>query len=234
MIENKKTLIAFAVISFSAFNAQAQWSVNVGPITVAPDASSSNLNVVEQVAALPSGSTSVTVNDNTQLGITVDYSFNRYWSASVVAATPFSHNIRVAGSAIDGLAIGDTKHLPPTIFARFYPLTSTTDFMPFIGVGINYTHFFQESVSDELRQALTDLGVANTQDTLSLNLDASFGLAYQAGFDWRINQQWGVHLMFSMIDIETDAEVRLNNTAIQKVNVQIDPLVSMLGVKYYF
>ncbi|HAW91421.1 MULTISPECIES: OmpW/AlkL family protein [Arsukibacterium] len=233
MNKSTKTLIAF-VVGFSVFNAQAQWSVNVGPITVAPDASSSNLNVVEQVAALPVGSTSVTVNDNTQLGITVDYAFNRYWSASVVAATPFSHNIHVAGSAIDGLEIGNTKHLPPTVFARFYPLTSTTDFMPFIGVGINYTHFFQESISADLRQALTDLGVANAQDNLSLNLEGSLGLAYQAGFDWRINQQWGVHLMLSMIDIETDAEVRLNNAAIQQVRVKIDPLVSMFGVKYYF
>jgi len=40
--------------------------------------------------------------------------------------------------------------------------------------------------------------------------------------------------MLSKIDIDTDADVRLNGTSIQSVNIQIDPIVSMFGVKYYF
>ncbi|MEW5682272.1 MAG: OmpW family outer membrane protein [Pseudomonadota bacterium] len=232
MFKFKKIIVG--ALGLSCFSAMAQWSINVGPITVAPEESSGNLNVVEQVAQLPDGSTRVAVNDNTQLGIVLDYAFNDYWSASVVAATPFSHRARVSGSAIDGLAIGETKHLPPTVFARYYPLKSSSDFAPFIGVGANYTHFFSEKASDDLKQALIGLGVATAQDSVGLNLDGSFGLAYQAGFDWRLNSNWGVHAMLSKIDIDTDADVRLNGTSIQSVNIQIDPIVSMFGVKYYF
>ena len=85
------------------------FSVNVGAISVMPDDSSTNLNVVEGVAQLPSGSTAVGVNTNTQLGLTFDYKLNQNWTIELVAATPFSHNITVKGSDIDGLKIGKTK-----------------------------------------------------------------------------------------------------------------------------
>jgi len=71
------------------------------------------------------------------------------------------------------------------VFARYYPLKSSSAFAPFIGIGANYTHFFSEKASDDFKQALIGLGVASAQDNVGLNLDGSFGLAYQAGFDWR-------------------------------------------------
>src|SRR5690554_5187 len=106
----KPIYTSIAALLFISPIASANWAVNLGPIHVAPSESSGNLDVIESVAGLPSDSTALAVNNNTQLGLTIDYKFTPSWALQVIAATPFSHDISVAGSVIDGLAVGNTKH----------------------------------------------------------------------------------------------------------------------------
>lgn len=207
-------------------------SVNVGAINVAPNDSSSSLNVVESVAGLPAGSTAVGVNSNTQLGLTVDYQIDKNWTVELIAATPFSHDIEVEGSAIDGLDIGNTKHLPPTLLAQYHFDLGDSKFDPFVSLGLNYTKFFDSSASGALKSTLQALKVANANDDVDLKLSDSWGLAIQAGVNYQLDQHWGLHLMVSKMDIDTTGEVRLNGATIQSVDVQIDPLVVMAGVRW--
>ena len=150
-----KTVLSALTLAalLAAAPASAEFGINVGAITVAPNDSSSNLNVVEQVAGLPAGSTAVGVSSNTQLGLTLDYKFTPNWSVQLIAATPFSHDINVKGSAIDGLKVGSTKHLPPTLLAQYHFMPQHQTFDPFIGVGLNYTVFFDEQIDGELEGA---------------------------------------------------------------------------------
>lgn len=225
-------VIVLAVGALSAVPAFANLSVNVGAITVAPNDSSSTLNVVETVAGLPAGSTQVAVNNNTQLGFTIDYKINNNWTAELIAATPFSHDVNVKGSAIDGLDIGSTKHLPPTLVAQYHFDLGNSKFDPFVGVGLNYTKFFNASASDTLKTTLRTLNVTKASDNVDLDLDDSFGLALQAGVNYKINDNWGAHFAVSKIDIDTEANVTVNGNSIQKVDVQIDPMVVMVGVRF--
>ncbi len=225
-------VIVLAVGALSAVPAFANLSVNVGAITVAPNDSSSTLNVVETVAGLPAGSTQVAVNNNTQLGFTIDYKINNNWTAELIAATPFSHDVNVKGSAIDGLDIGSTKHLPPTLVAQYHFDLGNSKFDPFVGVGLNYTKFFDATASDTLKTTLRTLNVTKAGDNVDLDLDDSFGLALQAGVNYKINDNWGAHFAVSKIDIDTEANVTVNGNSIQKVDVQIDPMVVMVGVRF--
>ncbi len=225
-------VLVLAVGALSAVPAFANLSVNVGAITVAPNDSSSTLNVVESVAGLPAGSTQVAVNNNTQLGLTIDYKFNNNWTAELIAATPFSHDVNVKGSAIDGLDVGSTKHLPPTLVAQYHFDIGNSNIDPFVGVGLNYTKFFDSSASSTLKSTLQALKVTTASDDVDLELDDSFGLALQAGFNYKLNDHWGAHFMVSKIDIDTEANVTVNGNSIQKVDVQIDPIVVMVGVRY--
>jgi len=207
-------------------------SINVGAIHVAPNDSSSSLNVVENIAGLPAGSTAVGVNSNTQLGLTVDYKIDHNWTLELIAATPFSHDIDVEGSAIDGLDIGNTKHLPPTLLAQYHFNVGDSKLDPFIGLGLNYTKFFDTSASSVLKSTLQTLNVASANDDVDLKLTDSWGLAMQAGVNYQLDKHWGLHLMVSKMDIDTTGEVRLNGNTIQSVDVQIDPLVAMVGVRW--
>ena len=228
-----KTTFALTLATvLAAAPAAAEFAVNVGAISVIPDDSSSSLNVVEQVAGLPAGSTAVGVNSNTQLGLTFDYKYTPNWSVQLIAATPFSHDIKVKGSAIDGLKVGKTKHLPPTLLAQYHFMPTNQTFDPFVGVGLNYTVFFDEQVDAQLEGALDALSVTGANDVVGLKLKSSFGLALQAGVNIKLSDSLGLHLMLSKMDIDTLGEVRLNGATIQSVDVQIDPFVVMAGVRW--
>jgi outer membrane protein len=226
------SMLALAIGTMTSASALANISVNVGAIQVAPNDSSSSLNVVEQVAGLPAGSTAVGVNNNTQLGLTIDYKIDNNWTMELIAATPFSHDITVKGSAIDGLDIGNTKHLPPTLLAQYHFDLGDSKFDPFVGLGLNFTKFFDSSASGALKSTLQALNVATANDDVDLKLKDSWGLAVQAGVNYQLDPHWGFHFMVSKMDIDTVGEVRLNGTTIQSVDVQIDPLVMMVGVRW--
>jgi outer membrane protein len=227
-------IIASLILAASAAPAMANWSVNVGAITVTPQGSSSHLNVVETVAGLPANSTELSVNNNTQLGLTLDYQLNKNWTLELIAATPFRHDIQVEGSAIDGLPIGSTKHLPPTLLAQYHLDLGDSRFTPFIGLGLNYTNFFQEQASTELVRTLQALNVTDADDKVELKLKDSWGLAMQAGVNIKLAAQWSAHLMLSKMDIDTEGRVLVNSSTVQSVDVSIDPYVWMLAARYSF
>lgn len=209
------------------------FSVNVGAIGVMPNDDSASLPVIESLAGLDAGATGVTVDENTQLGITFDYHLSPNWSLELVAATPFKHEIHGTG-AIDGLKIGETKHLPPTLLAQYHFTLDNDAIDPFVGFGVNYTTFFEEKVSPELAGVLTDLAVITADDDVELALSNSWGFTLQAGVNIELADNWGLHFMVSRMAIDTVADVRINGTTAESVAVDIDPTVAMLGIRYSF
>lgn len=231
----KRSLLYFGVL-YGLLNGSAfanDFAVNVGAISVMPDDSSSSLNVVESVAGLPENSTGVGVNTNTQLGITVDYAIDKNWVIELVAATPFSHDITGTGS-LAGVSIGKTKHLPPTLLAQYHFDVGSDSIKPFVGIGANYTTFFDDHVSSSVTNLLISTGVASADDSVDLALENSWGVALQAGVNVKLNSDWGLHFMVSRMDIDSQGDVRLNGTTIESVDVQIDPYVAMAGVRFEF
>jgi outer membrane protein len=159
----------------------------------------------------------VQADEDTQLGITGTYMLTNNWGIGVLAATPFSHDIE-----LDGTKIGETKHLPPTVTAQYF-FNNSSDFTPYVGAGINYTNFFEEetAVADELE------------------LDDSWGLALEAGVDWKVDNNWLVSAQIWYLDIEPSATLTNVNTgpatgATASFDVELDPWVYMIGVGYKF
>ena len=216
----KKQLSAalFTSLLIASPFASANFSVNVGAISVDPDNSSSAINEAPTLG-LKGGA-------DTQLGVTIDYAFNDKWVLELVTATPFDHNVNGTGG-LAGNKIADIKQLPPTLFAQYHFFDNSDAFRPFVGVGVNYTVFFDEQPTDALKATLGT-------DDVEVKLDNSFGFAAQAGFNYMMNESWGLHAMVSVIDIETDATVYADGAQALTSTVKIDPVVAMLGVKYAF
>lgn len=144
-----------------------------------------------------------TIGTNTRPTITFEYFIRDNIGIEVLGALPFKHDINIAGARI-----GETKHLPPTVSINYHiptggPLT------PFVGVGLNYTTFFEDR---------SPLG--------ELEIDDSFGLAAHVGFDYALSAKSALRMDLRYIDI--DADVNLNGVKIGEV--EIDPLVA--GVSY--
>ena len=251
-------LIAAAALSMTVaapvFAQEAgDWQFRVGLGVVAPDTSDDDLTVdVFQSDANPSGTVAgaqIDVDDGYSLVFNATYFFSSNWGLEILAATPFSHDVDGAG-ILEGVGeLGDVKHLPPTVSLQYHFRPNQT-IRPYVGAGLNYTIFFDEDTTDELHQTLVDtvntrLGANFGGGSTSLNVDDSFGLALQAGFDIDLSENWFLNFDLRWIDIDVDAELRtttfansddtLDPTIVNSaVDVDIDPWVfsTTLGFRF--
>ena len=220
----KKSLLAIALTAgLSAVSAGAvafdagDVLVRAGYTNVAPNDDSSAV----LLAGADSGLT-VGVDDNAQLGLNLVYFYQSNWAVEVLAATPFSHDI-ILHTPEGNANLAETKHLPPTVSALYYFNGSNAAFQPYVGVGVNYTVFFDEAFK-------ADFDSAGFSD---LELDSSFGLAAQLGFDYKLNDNWLVNASVRYIDIDTTATFNVG-AAKGEVDVDINPTVFSLMLGYKF
>ncbi|MEZ9652810.1 outer membrane protein OmpW [Vibrio lentus] len=215
----KKTVCGIAVIAAIAAltstnvlaHKEGDFIIRAGAATVSPNDSSGD---VLDTAGVKFG-----VDSNTQLGLTFGYMFTDNISLEVLAASPFSHNISATGLG----DIAETKHLPPTLMVQYYFGQANSEFRPYVGAGINYTVFFDES----LNQGAKDLGLSD------LSLDDSWGLAANIGMDYMINEDWFLNASVWYADIGTTAKYKFNGQQFS-TDVDIDPWVFMIGGGYNF
>ena len=206
----------------------------VGVVTVDPDSSSSNLN---SNALGELDGAKVSVDSNTQLGLTVSYMFTDQIALGILGATPFKHNIEGDGSILGGAGkLAETKQLPPTITLQYFPMPSGSKFQPYVGVGVNYTNFFEEKTTQTLTDTYATL--ASGVDRTDIELDDSFGLAAEIGLDYMVTDNIGVNAAIWYADIDTEATINAyaDNTKADTstIDVDIDPWVYMVGLSYKF
>ena len=197
--------------------------LRLGAVNVDPDSDSSPINL----PGVPTLRTEV--DDDTQFGIIPMYMVTDHVGIELLAATPFEHDITLNGKGVN-LNAGSTKHLPPTITAQWYPRGGKDGWQPFLGVGVNYTIFFDEKTDKQLDDTLNAiLGAENT----NLDLDNSFGLSAQAGVDIPFYKDWALSLAVWYIQIDTNATV---STDVGNVHFKtdIDPFVYHIGIAHRF
>lgn len=201
MTKTLTTLTLAALLGTAAVPALAQskgdFTIGIGVHSVTPDSGAS------QTAAGP-----IDVDANIRPTITGEYFIADNVGIELLAAWPFEHDINLVGTG----KIGSTKHLPPTLSLQYH-FANNSPVTPFIGAGINYTYFFDDTATGPL---------AGT----SLDLSDSWGYALHAGLDYAISPKGALRADVRYIDIETD--VKVGGTPIGKV--KIDPWV--FGVAY--
>ena len=216
-----------AVLAGGSMVAQAyqkgDFVMRVGAVTVDPDSDSSDINL----PGVPTLNTEV--DDDTQLGIIPMYMVTDHVGIELLAATPFEHDITLKGKGVK-VPAGSTKHLPPTLSVQWYPRGGKSGWQPFVGVGVNYTIFFDEDTDKQLDETLNAILGA---EKVSLDLDNSFGLSAQAGVDIPFWNDWALSLEVWYIQIDTNATV---NTDVGNVHFKtdIDPFVYNIGIAYRF
>ena len=221
---NTAIFLALSFPTVALSHEAGDFILRVGAVTVAPDESSSLISTVDTGAL---AGTKVGVGDNTQVGLNFVYMLSDNIGAEVLAATPFEHDLTAVGLDQYGFAtrnLGTTDQLPPTLTLNYFLGDANSTIRPYVGLGVNYTTFFDKSLSS---QARSELGAS------SLDIDDSFGLAYRAGIDWSLSDNWMLNASMWKIDIDTEASF---NSALGKVtaDVDIDPWVYMISLGYRF
>src|SRR3990167_5543378 len=207
------SLLALAVASPAALaHKEGDIIVRAGAITVDPHEDSGEINV----GGVPQGGTKATLDSDTQLGLNFAYMLTDHVGIELLAATPFSHDVGTKG--LGGLKLGSIKHLPPTLSAVYYPMESGSVFQPYVGLGLNYTWFFDTELTSE----------AEGQGFNGLDMDDSWGLAYQVGADYMLTDNLMLNAQVRYIDIDTTGTTYAGPTKVE-VDVDVDPFVYMVG-----
>ena len=144
--------------------------------------------------------------------VDLTYFFTDHVAAELIAATA-EYSIKAGTNDV-----GDTWILPPTLTLQYH-FTPDNQFSPYIGAGINYSLFYGE-----------DEGTGFND----LDVDGGFGYAVQAGFDYWINDNWGLNFDAKYVDLEVDVDVNLGATALSAHNVDLNPWIIGAGISYRF
>lgn len=177
------------------------WVVRIGGAVVAPK---SNNGTIAGARADVSSSTRPTID--------LEYMFTPNWGVDVLGASPFLHDISLAGLG----TVARTKQLPPT-FGINYHFMPNAAWSPFLGAGVNYTNFFSTHATGALYG--NSVSIAN-----------SWGPAVRAGFDLKISEKWLATVDVRWAYIESD--VKVDNTKVG--TAKIDPVVFGASIGYRF
>lgn len=195
----------------SAAADKGDWLVRVGASNVDPNTSSGELTGIP--------GSGVDAGDDTQLSFNISYMVRDNLALELLAALPFKHQISGTGSIAALGQIAEIKHLPPTLSLQYH-FAPQAKVRPYLGVGLNFTIFFEENASASLEAALGPTDVS---------LDESFGLAAQAGLDIGLKGPWFLNFDVRWIDIETTATLNSGGT-MRNIDVTLDPLVTTLSI----
>jgi outer membrane protein len=190
--------------------------MRVGSATVSPESTSDGTNL------LPNDS--VSANDNTQLGLSATYMVTNNLGIEVLAASPFTHDIKAKGPNLDGAKIGEAKQLPPTVTAQYYFLDGNNAIQPYAGIGLNFTVFFDEKTGSD----------AETLGYDSLSLDNSTGLTAQVGVDYKVNQNVFINASAMYAQIGSTATLTGEGKDDLTVDYDLDPMVYRLNLGYRY
>lgn len=190
------------------------WLIRGRVINVNPNDDSGNL----YIGGISSGTEGVKVDDDTVPELDITYMLSRNWGVELILG--YSEHTVTAHKSWSALGdVIDSKVLPPTLTLQYHFLPDAS-IRPYLGVGVNYTYFFDEEVAG----SVLDIPGAKVK------LDSSWGLAAQAGVDIAINQDWFVNMDVKYIDIDTEAHFSGTPVGSAKITADIDPLVWGIGI----
>ena len=199
---------ATALTMTTAFAVPAgTWSIAAGAHYVDPKSDNGTLN----------NGLSVDVDGDVRPTISGEYFIANNVGVELLAAIPFHHDFTLNDADGKEIFTGKTQHLPPTLSLQYHfdGYNLPMNVKPFVGVGVNYTTFFKEKIS-------------NGAD---LDLDDSVGVAGHIGLDIPFAPTESFRIDARYMDIKTDATV-VNGAGVNYELGEIDISPWVYGVAF--
>jgi outer membrane protein len=158
-----------------------------------------------------------TVSNRWAPEVDFSYFFTDHIAAELIAATT-KHNVAVKGSSSGDVGLGSVWLLPPTLTLQYHFMPKS-DFSPYLGAGVTYAVFYNGNKPSTMRR---------------VDYDNAWGVAFQAGFDYRLTDRWYFNTDVKKIYVNTDVNVTTNAGTAIKADTDIDPWVIGVGFGYKF
>lgn len=215
-----KLLAALGIAMIAAGPAQAAQGdvlMRVRTILVAPNEKSGGI-----LPSLPAEK--VAVGNSFMPEIDFTYMATNHIGFELVLATT-KHGLSGRTGTTGGIGkLGSTWVLPPTLTAQYH-FVPEGKVRPYVGAGVNYTIFWNEDASQGLEKAVGKTGI---------RMSDSFGWAVQAGTDIDLSKTIFLNLDVKYIDMSTTARLATTAIGVQRVKVDINPIVVGVGLGFRF
>lgn len=193
-------LSAFAPLTSATIAEEGDWLVRMRAIKLFPNESATT-NI---------GGTAE-IDQATTVELDFTYFITNNIAAELILATT-KHHPDAVGTAIGDVNLGSVKVLPPTLTLQYH-FQPEAQFSPYIGAGVNYTVFYD---AEPRGNVATDIDYSN-----------SFGLAVQAGADFKVTDKWFLNVDVKKVWINSDLSI---NGGAVTADVKINPLIVGVGI----
>lgn len=192
--------------------------------------SQDKLNSLTSVSGLPvtdlkGAGFDAEVSDQLIPAATLTYFLSRNISLELFCCFTRHHVDLAAPPAFSFLTgkVADTWMFPPAVTLQYH-FDGLGAFKPYVGVGVQYIHFFSEGTGN------------NTLQSSRVSFDDAFGVTLQAGIDIALGRGWYLNADVKKTWLDTTAT--WHNSAITGGNivakVDVDPLIVSAGIGYRF
>lgn len=235
----KKMLAAGAVMALTgAAHAQSAGSniVSMGWFRVMPNSSADPLTV-DSIGGRPVGmtrpNTGAEIESADTLGLAFTHFFTDNISGEIVAGIPPKHDVKGTGNYAQYGKLGSVKQWSPALVVKYHFFDAKTRFRPYVGIGVNYTWFTDETITNQ--------NFVNREFAPGARMTASakpsWNPVFNIGANYAINDHWFVGLSVSYVPLSTRASftTQAEPVTIQShTKIKIDPVVTYLNVGYRF
>lgn len=207
------------------------WTVRAGVSHVAPHSRSTDATG-PFLPGPPSG-ISLEVENKATAFFSIAKALNPNLEVEVALGYPPTHdvNARIAAflpanvQGFNGQTVARVRQMAPTVFLNYAFGEEKATWRPFIGLGINYTKFD--------KRTSTAAGNALNGGPTNIALEDSWGLAAQAGVDYRINDRWSIHGSVATARVKTHLVATTAGQA-RELDIRFRPVVFTLSAGYRF
>jgi outer membrane protein len=125
----------------------------------------------------------------------------------------------------DGQVIATARWLAPTLLLEYKFLSENSKFRPYIGVGVNYTTFYDRNSTAQ--------GNAASGGPTKLSLTSSVGPAGTVGLAYNIAGNWHAYASYSISKVSTDLSADTAGV-IRTTHINFGPQALVVSVGYSF
>ncbi|MDE2429252.1 MAG: outer membrane beta-barrel protein [Burkholderiales bacterium] len=218
-------IAAFALMGVASASVFAQQNtvrlglINLGIHAESPDFTS---NGPAFLTPQPAG---LTVGNATTVLFGYTRKLNDHFDIDVVAGLPPQHDVFGRGTLAPYGITAKVKQRAPTVFLNYNFGSASNKFRPFVGLGLNYTQFFDATS--------TPVGDIATGGPTKISLSESFGVAAQVGLTYKIDEKWSVTSSLATADVKSNM-VATTGSIERKTRINFRPVVFTMGVGYSF
>ncbi|WGL16165.1 hypothetical protein PVT68_15500 [Microbulbifer bruguierae] len=137
----------------------------------------------------------------------------------------------------DNIEFGFFTTSSANLFVNWYWQDESCLGQPYIGIGVNYTDFYDDELDPEMQRYLKTSGMATGLSKLGIG--HSWGASAQIGIDWRLGhgRRWLINAAAMYTDADTDAVVTFpTRPGYGRLysDIEYNPWTLNLGITYEF